>query len=334
MTAVTGPDMSRSGDVAIEVERVSRAFGRGGKARQALSTVSFSVERGTIVALLGENGAGKTTLTRILGTLLYPSSGSARIHGHDVVRESRQVRRLVSVVLGGDRGFYPRLSGRDNLHFVGALAGIRSRAVRSRVTSLLEQVGLADVADRKVETYSRGMKQRLHIAAGLIPEPQVLLLDEPTLGLDVQEATRLRESVRELAASGTTILLTSHYVKDIEELASRVLLLKRGSLVADLSLREFARLAGWEAYVAVAMAPGTVRELERLAEVDVIRTTEESGSIRVEFRVLHWTAEILGALQKAMLGSQVEPNLRVRESSLEDALETERLRHLTEDAAC
>jgi len=225
---------------AIEVEGISRTFrspmGTLRRRRfievRALEDVSFEAARGEIFGLLGPNGAGKTTTVRILATLLLPSKGSARVAGLDVVRRARSVRRSVGCVFGGERGVYLRLTGVGNLRFFADLYGLPVHVQRSRIPELVRLVGLAGRADHRVETYSRGMKQRLHIARALLHDPPVLLLDEPTAGLDPVAAREMRALIRRLAGRGATILLTTHYMFEADELCDRIAVIDKGRIVA------------------------------------------------------------------------------------------------------
>ncbi|MDH6623232.1 ABC-2 type transport system ATP-binding protein [Streptomyces sp. LBL] len=236
---------------AVEVVDLGRDFVSSGRRITALDGVNLTVAEGEIVALLGENGAGKTTLTKILATLLLPSRGTARIFGVDVTERPQEVRRHQSVVFGGERGFYHRLSARDNLRFFALLDGASPRGLRQLVDRSLERAGLADAAGRAVETYSRGMRQRLHLAVGFATRPRLMLLDEPTIGLDPVEAARLRAEISALRDQGVTILLTSHHLLDVEELAERVVALHGGRVVEDLLLADFTRRAGFAAVITV-----------------------------------------------------------------------------------
>ena len=167
------------------VYRFSRGLGRGGTQETvALDDLNLTIAPGSVFGLLGPNGAGKTTTVRILATLLTPTSGTARVLGHDVVEAPKRVRERVGLILGGDRGLYTRLSGRQNLSYHAALNHMDRKRARARREELLGLVGLSDAADTAVERYSRGMKQRLHIARGLLTEPDVVFMDEPTIGLD------------------------------------------------------------------------------------------------------------------------------------------------------
>jgi len=191
------------------------------------------VERGELFGLLGPNGAGKTTTIKMLITLLLPTAGSARILGHDVVAEPREVRRRVGYVFGGDRGLYERLSALDNLRYFSELYGVPPREQRQRIGELLELVGLTGRERERVEGYSRGMRQRLHIARGLLHRPEVLFLDEPSIGIDPVGARELRSTVASLVEGGTTVLLTTHYMFEADELCDRIAVIADGRIVAE-----------------------------------------------------------------------------------------------------
>ncbi|WP_022928357.1 ABC transporter ATP-binding protein [Patulibacter americanus] len=213
----------------VVVDDLSKRYGDV----EAVRGISFSVQAGEVFGLLGHNGAGKTTTIRMLTGRTPPSGGSATVGGHDIVRERDRARALLNLVFE-DQNLYERLSGRDNLALFGELYG----APKARTDELLERVGIASAAKRKVKTYSTGMKQRLLLARGLINDPQVLFLDEPTRGLDPVSARNLREIVRELSAAGTTIVLTTHDMVEADELCHRVAFLSEGRIVALDTPRE------------------------------------------------------------------------------------------------
>jgi ABC-2 type transport system ATP-binding protein len=197
----------------------------------ALNEVDLSIRSGELFGLLGPNGAGKTTITRILATVLLPTSGTAQVFGLDVVKNAKEIRPRIGIVFGGDRGLYWRLSGWDNLEYFATLYGIQKDKAGKRIQELLEMVGLADRANERVEGYSRGMKQRLHIARGLIHDPELLFLDEPTVGLDPVAAREQRKVISDLKSAGKTIFLTSHYMFEIDALCDRVAILNKGKLI-------------------------------------------------------------------------------------------------------
>ena len=229
---------------AVEVERLTRVYkGRHGSSDvRALDGIDLAIEQGAVHGLLGPNGAGKTTLVKILSTVLLPTSGTARILGHDVAKETDRVRRLIGVVFGGDRGLYSGLTGRQNLLYWAALYGVPELRARRRAAELLERVGLDARANARVETYSRGMKQRLHLARGLIADARVLFLDEPTTGMDPIASRDFRALVAGLRSEGRTILLTTHDMAEAESVCDRVSLIDHGRLLAVESPR---MLATW-----------------------------------------------------------------------------------------
>ncbi len=197
----------------------------------ALDGVDLSIQSGELFGLLGPNGAGKTTITRILATVLLPSGGEAKVFGLDVVKDAKKIRPRIGLVFGGERGLYWRLSGRDNLQYFADLYKLPPDISKKRIPELLELVGLTDRANELIEGYSRGMKQRLHIARGLIHDPELLFLDEPTIGLDPVAARDMRQVIMGLKQAGKTIFLTSHYMFEMDALCDRVAVLNKGKIV-------------------------------------------------------------------------------------------------------
>jgi len=198
----------------------------------AVDGVSLQIEKGEIFGLLGPNGAGKSTMIRMLCTLLEPSSGTAQIDGFDVVKQANEVRRRLGTVLAGERSIYWKLTGRENLEYFAALNHIPPVVARKRVNDLIERMELKDRADELVEKYSTGMRQRVAISKALLAKPPILLLDEPTLGLDPQAARNLRELIRELKEEGHTILLTTHYMEEADQLSDRIGIIDNGKIIA------------------------------------------------------------------------------------------------------
>lgn len=231
---------------AVEVRGLGRIYRSQRKAPDtlALRDIDLLVEEGEIHGLLGPNGAGKTTLVKILSTVLLPTSGSAHVLGCDVATQAKRVRADLGVVFGGERGLYTRVTARQNLMFWSALYRIDRRTAKVRCEELLERVGLADRADDPVEKFSRGMKQRLHLARGLVHDPRVLFLDEPTSGMDPLAAHAFRDLVRDLRTEGRTVFLTTHDMAEAEALCGRVSLIDRGRLVLSEPTAEVGRYLG------------------------------------------------------------------------------------------
>jgi ABC-2 type transport system ATP-binding protein len=198
----------------------------------AVDGVDLQIEHGEIFGLLGPNGAGKSTTIRMLCTLLEPTSGTAQVHGFDVVRQANDVRRSLGTLLAGERSIYWKLTGRENLEYFAALYHIPQAVAKKRVEELIERMELKERANELVEKYSTGMRQRIAIAKALLARPPILLLDEPTLGLDPQAARRLRQLIAELKQEGHTILLTTHYMEEADHLSDRIGIIDTGKVIA------------------------------------------------------------------------------------------------------
>ncbi|HEY3313244.1 MAG TPA: ATP-binding cassette domain-containing protein [Anaerolineales bacterium] len=198
----------------------------------AVDGVSLQIGRGEIFGLLGPNGAGKSTTIRMLCTLLEPSNGTARVNGFDVVKQANDVRRNLGTVLAGERSIYWKLTGRENLEYFAALYHIPGAVARKRVDELIELMELKERANELVEKYSTGMRQRVAISKALLAKPPILLLDEPTLGLDPQAARNLRELILQLQQEGHTILLTTHYMEEADQLSDRIGIIDTGKIIA------------------------------------------------------------------------------------------------------
>lgn len=253
-----------SGDAVLEAVRLVRLLGREGF--PAVRDVSLRVLPGRIHALLGPNGAGKSTTVRMCATLLRPTSGSVAVDGVDAVAHPERARARVGLVLGGDLGFYPRASARDNLLFFADLQGLSHRERRRAVDRALERVDLADYGAMKVGGYSRGMRQRLHLARAILADPALLLLDEPTAGLDPDVSLHVRDLVRELAAQGVGVLLTSHSMPEVEELADVISVIGDGRIVTRGGVQDVVEAAGVRATTTFTLPASASDAAERLRE--------------------------------------------------------------------
>jgi ABC-2 type transport system ATP-binding protein len=290
---------------------------------EAVRGVSFEIQEGELFGLLGPNGAGKTTTIKMLITLLIPTKGTARVLGYDVVKDAREVRRRIGYVFGGERGVYERLSGYDNLRYFAELYGVEPKEIHPRIDYLLELVGLKGREQERTEGYSRGMKQRLHIARGLLHDPPVVFLDEPTIGLDPVGARELRATIASLAGAGKTILLTTHYMFEADALCDRIAVINRGEIVAHGTPAELKRdvAEGTVVEVEVFGVPdGTVervRDLNGVTSVS-IEEREQAQLLIVQTQPeVELTQSILGTLDGASVG-----RISRREPTLEDAYVT------------
>lgn len=315
-----------SGPPAIEVKQIHRIFeSRKGfffqdlTRTEALRGVDLAVAPGEIFGLLGPNGAGKTTLTKILSTLLLPTSGEARVLGLDVVHQTAALRPLIGLVLGGERGLYTRISGRENLRYFADLYGVPRAERDRRIEEVLARVGLTEAADRRVEEFSRGMKQKLHIARGILHRPRVLFLDEPTIGLDPKSARETRKLIRSLVGDGVTIFLTTHYMFEAEELCHRIAILSKGRIVGLDTVSGLRKLVGGDRTIEADDYGFDDREIASLRALPGVGKVaeEEFGPItRLTIRV---QADLPRVDQvEAALANHGGLEVRERRTSLED----------------
>lgn len=295
----------------IHRERVEQVAVRG---------VDLSIGRGELFGLLGPNGAGKTTIVKIFTTLLLPSSGAARILGLDVVKDQWAIRKRIGFVFGGERGLYARLSGLDNLRYFADLYQIPPEVSRRRIQELLEQLGLKGREHDRVEGYSRGMKQRLHLARGLLNDPEVLFLDEPTIGLDPVGARELRVLARGLATSGTTVFLTTHYMLEADEICDRIAVIRKGEILAQgtpSSIKTRVEDQGIVEFESEGLDPDRIEALRRLEAVATVIVEERELSQVVTIHCSR-PSEMAASLGTLLDGTQIR-KVSVREPTLEDA---------------
>jgi ABC-2 type transport system ATP-binding protein len=314
-------------DNAIEVKNLHKVFTTrvgfwSGKTKTttAVESVSFNVLRGELFGLLGPNGAGKTTTVKILSTILLPTAGSASILGYDVVEETQAVRERIGFTFGGARGLYTRLSAADNLRYFAELYGLEPPVTNKRIPELLDLVGLGKRAEDRVETYSSGMQQRLHLARALLHDPELIFLDEPTVGIDPVGARELRRTVKELVARGKTILLTTHYMAEAEELCDRIAIINKGRIIELDTPATLKKRIGGDSQVEIevknsdlAMFQGQLKKLNGRLTIEVSDTDQNK---MISVRTAH-PDEVMQAMAPFLSSKQVL-NLEVRNQTLED----------------
>ncbi len=223
----------------LEVKELAKNYGDF----QAVKGISFDIQEGEIFSLLGPNGAGKTTTISMLSTLYAPTAGDASIAGHSVTRDPMAVRGVIGVV-PQDIALYEDLTARENLLFWGQMYGLSGKPLNARVDEVLEQIGLTDKAKNRVKTYSGGMKRRVNIGVGLLHKPRVLFMDEPTVGIDPQSRRAILDTVKDLNKKGMTVLYTTHYMEEAQELSDRVGIIDHGELIALGTQQELTRQVG------------------------------------------------------------------------------------------
>lgn len=312
---------------AIEIQNLKRVYraqigvvNRKIKEVVAVEDISFDVQAGELFGLLGPNGAGKTTTVKMLATLLIPTGGTARVAGFDVVKQANEVRQRIGFIFGGERGLYWRLSGEDNLRYFASLYGVDPAVSKKRIPYLLEMVGLQGRGNERVGGYSRGMKQRLHVARTLLHDPDILFLDEPTIGLDPVGAREFRQVILNLQSQKKTILLTTHYMFEADALSDRIAIINKGKVIAldtpgglkkhvsDLSIVEL------ETFGVPENVLDNLRALPFIDSLSVEDHEQKQLLMLQTARGAEAVPDVMSALQGLRVGRVV-----VREPTLEDA---------------
>jgi len=316
----------------IEVRSLSKSFTvkegpvfrKTAKTVTALDEVSFSVKKGEIFGLLGPNGAGKTTTIKTICTLIQPTSGEVYVNGHDVEKDSQRARQDLGVMLTGDRTLYWKLTGRENLEYFSALYHMDRKHAKERIHELLKLVGLEERQDTLVENYSTGMRMRLSFIKGILHEPPVLLLDEPTMSLDPQSARLIRETIQDLRKQGHAILLTTHYMEEADQLSDRVAVIDHGKIIALAPPDELKKSMMKSEVIEIEaqnIDPRVVEKLKGITNInEVVSSIEDASSLRGMIKVhssdgKNAIPEMLGILVKG--GVEVS-NVKIATPTLED----------------
>ena len=276
----------------LEVKELSKSYGN----IKAVGGISFEIQKGEIFGLLGPNGAGKTTTISMLSCLIKPDSGDAFVDGCSILKDSMEVKKRIGVV-PQDVSLYPTLSAQENLVFFGEMYGLTGSKLREKVDDVLEVVGLKDRRKEAINKYSGGMKRRINIAVGLLPSPKLLILDEPTVGVDPQSRTNILETLKELNKEGLTILYTSHYMEEVEFLCHRIAIMDLGKIIAIGSLNELRLLVGERDLLRIS----TANEISK----DLVETVKKIPDVS-EARVLDESIEILTLHGRKLLPQIIE----------------------------
>lgn len=311
---------------AISIENIShiyskhKIFQRKKTELLALKNVSLEICKGEIFGIVGPNGAGKTTLIKIICNLLIPTNGNVKILGKDIKISSRNsVISKLGLVLGGDKGLYYRLTGRENLLFFGYLYNLHGRKLKERVVEVLKVTGLFDFQQNRVETYSRGMKQRLHIARALLHNPSILVLDEPTIGLDPVGSAEIRKMIKKMANEGKTILLTTHYMHEVEELCQRMAVINNGEIIEIDTPNNLIAKANKLTVIDIKIIGGKKPNIEKINELPFVSSAyiEKEGENRIIIYSLNGTEDLGSIIQ--LLNKTEIGKIEMRNPSLEDA---------------
>lgn len=324
---MTRPDPDNHIGKAIVAEHLCKVFNttkgilRRTKSQVvAVKDVSFEVDYGELFGVVGPNGAGKTTTIKMLTTMLIPTSGQAKVLGYDCEKDVTKIRERIGIVLGGERGLYTRVSAVDNLNYFADLYGVSPNIRDKRVKDLLDFMGLTERAHDRVETFSKGMRQRLHLARGLINDPDLVFLDEPTVGLDPEISIETRQMIRQLVEKGKTILLTTHYMFEADELCKRVAVIRNGEIVAldtPSGLKKYVRDTSVVEVVGYGITEKEVAQFKGIQ--DVVSVSADLGEDKQVLKLqTPKGSEIIGEVQQILRNSRIY-DLKIKEPTLEDA---------------
>jgi ABC-2 type transport system ATP-binding protein len=305
--------VSNSSIAMIDVQGVSKAFGE----TKALVGVDLSVPAGSVQGLLGPNGAGKTTLVRILASLLAPDAGHARIGGVNVQEDPDTVRSLIGLA-GQYAAVDETLTGRENLVMIGRLYRLDRQLAKARAQETLDRLGLLEAADRPVKTYSGGMRRRLDLGASLVGRPQVLILDEPTTGLDPRTRLDMWAFIRDLVADGTTVLLTTQYLEEADQLADHIVVIDRGEVIASGTSAELKSRLGSDLIEVEVSAGDLAPAVAALTEVGCRKATVDTERSRITIPVCDAVADLMAALRHLDHAGITPTDLGLRRPSLDD----------------
>jgi len=312
---------------AITTNHLSKTFKtrqgfwkRTTRVTEAVRDVTFEVERGELFGLLGPNGAGKTTTVKMLATLLIPTGGTISIFGQDITQRTNEIRKLIGFTFGGARGLYGRLTANENLRYFAELYAMPPEVTRKRIPELLELVGLSTRGNDKVETFSSGMQQRLHLARALLHDPDLIYLDEPTIGIDPVGARELRATIKNLKAMGKTILLTTHYMAEADELCDRIAIINNGRIIALDSPSSLKNRMTAETVIELKTSPEKLPVLKTLLnQLDPQTTVAYTQNIHEEAVSIHTLQPgTVIELLSPWLNTDLIHNMEMRNQTLED----------------
>lgn len=296
----------------LQVENLVKRFG----INTAVGGVSFEVREGTSFGLLGPNGAGKSTTISMICGLLTPDDGSVNVGGYDVQKQPLEARRVMGVV-PQDIALYPTLSARENLRFWGQLYDLKGKELNSRIDEVLEIAGLKDRQKERIQTFSGGMKRRINIAASLLHRPRLLIMDEPTVGIDPQSRNHILESVRQLNAAGLTVVYTSHYMEEVEYLCQEVAIVDHGKLIAQGALAEVSRMAGTASTLLLDVAGASEELVQRIAGLPGVQAAGRHGESTLVVQVRD-TADALAPIWEMVTSAGFKvTGVKVQEPNLE-----------------